>query len=82
MTRNFKDLHFQAEKLLPGGFFNEEVRLDRVDFQVKTKVSEEIRIGNHRPGERMAPDLASKTPFDLRNILHVIDMSVSEEQKL
>jgi len=48
MSRNFQHLHFQAEKLSRGRFFNEEVRLDRLNFQLKSEAAKKFGIGNHR----------------------------------
>ena len=47
MSRNFQHLHFQAEKLPHGRFFNEEVRLNRLDFQLKSEAAEKFGIGDH-----------------------------------
>jgi len=47
MSRNFQHLHFQAEKLARGRFFNEEVRLNRLDFQLKSEAAKKFWIGNH-----------------------------------
>jgi len=48
MSRNIEHLHFQAEKLPLGRFFNEEVRLDRLNFQLKSEAAKKFGIGNHR----------------------------------
>ncbi len=82
MSRNLKHLHFQAEKLSRGRFFNEEVRLNRFDFQLKSEAAKKFRIGNHWRGERMTTDLASKPVFNFGDVRDVIEMAVRKEQKL
>src|SRR6266403_6297488 len=53
---NFEHLHFQAEKFSRRHFFDEEIRFDRLYFQLKSGTAKKFRIGNHRRGCWMAAD--------------------------
>ena len=44
MTRNFEDLQLQAEKIPNRRFFDEKIRLNRFDFQLKAEIAEEFSI--------------------------------------
>jgi len=81
MSGNFKNLHFHAEKIPSRRFFDEKIWRDRFDFQFKTEIAKEVPVRNHRGGLGMAADLTIETPLDLRNVLDVIDVSVSEQQE-
>lgn len=48
MPGNFQHLHFQPEKFSRERLFNEEVGLNRLDFELKSKAAKEFGIGNHR----------------------------------
>ena len=50
MSRHFQHLQFQAEKSSRERLFDEEVGLNRLDFQLKSKAAKKLRIGNHRRG--------------------------------
>src|SRR5260370_5734258 len=72
MSRDFKHLHFQAEKFFRSRFFDEEVWLDRVNFQFESKATKEFRIGDHRRGLWMTTDLTTEAALDFGNVLEVI----------
>ena len=81
MARHFQDLHLQAEKLTSRRFFNEKVGLDWFDLELKSKAAKKFRIGNHRRGLRVAPNLATEPPFNLRHVRYVIEVTVCKQQK-
>ena len=75
-------MHFGPEKIARGRCFNEEIGLGRFDVQLKAEVSKKIGIGNHRRGFPVATDRTVELPFDLGDILDVIDMPVREQKHL
>ena len=81
MPWDFKYLHVQAEKNSTRCFLDKKIGRDRFDLQLETEAPEKFRIGNHRRGFRVTTDLATEPPFDFRHIGHVIEMTVSEQQK-
>ena len=82
MSRDFKHLHFQAEKFSRRRFFDEEVGLDRFNFQFESKAAKEFRIGDHRRGLPMATYRTTKAAFDFGHIRDVIEMAMREQQKV
>src|SRR5437588_6225647 len=68
MPGHFEHLHFEAEKIAGRRRFDQEIRLDRFDFQFEAKPAKEIAIRNHRRGFGMTADLAIEPPLDLRHI--------------
>src|SRR6266498_1108671 len=82
MSWNFEHLHFQAEKFSRRRLFDEEVRFDRLNFQLKSQAAKKIRIGNHLRGFWMAADLAMKAAFDFSHVGNVIEMAMRQQQKL
>ena len=82
MSWNFENLHFQAEKFSRRRLFDEKVRFDRLDFQLKSEAAKKFRIGNHPRGCWMAADLAMEAAFDFSHIGNVIEMAMRQQQKL
>src|SRR5260370_34512394 len=76
MSRDFKHLHFQAEKFSRSRLFDEEVGLDRFNFQFESKPAKEFRIGDHRRGLWMTTDWTTEAAFDFRHIGNVIEMAM------
>ena len=81
MAGHLQDLKVRAQKVSGWRFFDEEIRFGRLYLQLESEVSKEIRIGNHRRGDRMATDLAAKLPLYRCNVLDVIDVAVSQEEQ-
>ena len=65
-----------------GRRLNEKIGLGWFDFQLKAEVSKKLGIGNHGRGFGVAADRAVELPFDLRDILDVIEMPVREQKHL
>ena len=82
MSRDFKHLHFQAEKFFRSRFFDEEVWLDRFNFQFESKAAKEFRIGDHRRGLWMTTDLTTKAALDFGHVRDVIEMAMRQQQKI
>ena len=82
MSRNFKHLHFQTEKFRRRRLFDEEVGLNRFNFQFKSETAKEFRIGNHRRGLWMTTDWTTEAVFDFRHIRDVIEMAMRQQEKL
>jgi len=82
MAGHFQHLKLRAQKISRRRLFDEEIRRHRFDLQFKSEVPKEIRIGNHRRGDRMATDLAAKLPLYSCNVLDVIDMAMGQEKQL
>ena len=81
MSRNFQRVHFQTEKFSLSRLFNEKIRFNRLDFQLKSKTAKEFAIGNHRRSEPVATDWTIKLSLDPGDILDVIDVSVGQQEK-
>ena len=81
MAGHLQDLKVRAQKISGWRFFDEEIRLGRLYLQLESEVSKEIRIGNHRRGDRMATELAAKLPFYGSNVLDMINVPVGQEEQ-
>ena len=76
MPWNFQYLELRAEKIPARRFFDQKVRLRRLDFELEAEVTEEVTVRNHRRSERVTGDLATKLPLDPGDVLYVIDVPV------
>jgi len=81
MAWNFQNLKHRAEKISARCFFNEEIRFGRFDFEFEAEVAKKFPIVNHRRGEPVTSDWATKVALDPCNVLDVIDMPVCQKQK-
>src|SRR5580765_5856301 len=81
MARHFEHLEFGAEKISVWCFFDQKIRFDWFDFQREPEVAKEIAIRDHGRGKGVTSDLGVKLAFNPRNILDVIDVTVSQQQK-
>ena len=81
MPGHFEHLHFEAKKIAGRCRFDQEIGLDRFDFQFEAKAAKKIAIRNHRRGFGMTADLAIELPLDLRHIRHVIEMPVCQQEQ-
>src|ERR1700730_8723996 len=78
---DLQDLKVRAQKISGWRFLDEEIRFGRLYLQLESEGSKEIRIGNHRRGDRMATDLAAKLPLYGSNVLDMIDVAVGQEKQ-
>ena len=76
MAGNVQNLEIGAKKISTSRFFDEKIRLRRLDFEFEAKIAKKFPVGNHRRGERVTTDLAAKLALDPGNILDVVDVSV------
>ena len=81
MARHFEHLEFGAEKISVWCFFDQKIWFDWFDFQREPEVAKEIAIRDHGRGKGVTSDLGVKLAFNPRNILDVIDVTVSQQQK-
>ena len=81
MPWDFEHLHLQPEKNPACCFLHKKIGRDRFDLQLESETAEKFRIGNHRRGFGVTPDLATEPSFDFRHIGHVVEMTVREQQK-
>ena len=82
MARDFKHFHFHSEKIPRRRCLNQEVGLDRLDLQFETDLPKEIALRNHWDGLGVATDLAVEFAFELSDVRDVVEMPMSQEQKL
>jgi hypothetical protein len=81
MAGNFQHLELETEKILARRFFDKKVRFRRLDFELEPEAAEKFSIRNHRRSQRVTADWTIELALDPGDILHVIDMSVRQEQK-
>src|SRR5205823_14546785 len=81
MAGNFQHLELGTEKIPARRFFDKKVRVRRLDFEFETETAVKFSIRNHRRSERVTADWTIELPLDPGDILHVIDVSVRQEQK-
>src|SRR5687768_15054466 len=81
MAGHFQHLQLESEKILGWCGRNQEVGIDRLDFQFKPKAAKELRVRNHRRRIRVAPEPTAEPPFDLRQIRNVVEMSMGKEEQ-
>ena len=82
MPGHFEHLHFETEKIAGRRRFDQEIRLDRFDFQFEPKAAKEIAVRNHRRRLGVTADRATELPLDFRHGRHVIEMTVRQKQQL
>src|SRR4051812_9804135 len=82
MSRDLQDLHLQPQKFALGRFLDQDVRLHRLEFELKPEASKEFRVGNHRNRFWMTTNRALKTLLYPGDVRHVVEMPVGEEQQL
>ena len=81
VARHFQNLKIGAEKISALRLFDYKIRLHRIDLEREPEAAKKFAIGNHRHGERMTSDGTTELALDPGNVLHVIDVSMREEQK-
>jgi len=81
MPWNFQHLELRAQKIAARRFFDKKIGFRRLNFEPEPEAAEKSPVGNHWRSERVTTDWTSKLPLNARNILHVIDMSVCQEQR-
>ena len=81
MAGDFEHLHFQAEEISRGRFFDQKVRVHRLEFELKSEAAKKVRVGNHRRRLGVARNRAVEPVFDLRDVWDVIEVSMREEEK-
>src|SRR5439155_527103 len=70
-----------AEKNSVWCFFDEKIRLLRLDFELETKITKKFSIGDHGRSERVTADRTAKPALNLGDILDVIDVPMCQEQE-
>src|SRR5207237_5195976 len=81
MAGNFQHLELGPENLPARRLSDKKVRVRRLDFEFETEAAKKFSIRNHRRSERVTADWTIELPLDPGDILHVIDVSVRQEQK-
>ena len=82
MARDFEDLKLCLQEFAFYRFRDEKIGRDRFQVEAKPEIPEEIRIGDHGGGVRVATYWTIKFLLNFRDIYDVIDVSVSQDQLL
>src|SRR5436190_22272898 len=82
MTRNFQHLKLRTEKIAARRFLDKKIWLGWLDFELEAEAAKKFSIRNHRHSERVTTDWTIEFPLDFGDMLHVIDMSVRQKQKI
>ncbi len=81
MPWNFQNFEISAEKNSVWCFFDEKIRLLRLDFELETKITKKFPIGDHGRSKRVTTDRTAKPALNLGDILDVIDVPMCQEQE-
>lgn len=82
VARHVKNPERLATEALGVAFVEEQVCLERLDFESEPEPPEKRRIRRHRGGIRVVGDAASVAALDLRSVRRVVVVAVREDEEV